>query len=228
VLSIERDGDVFVLTMGEDENRFHPDSLGALEGALDEVELSEGPAAMVVTGKGKHFSTGLDLDWMGAAPQEEAKQHAERMMRLLGRVLTFPVATVAAINGHCFAAGAMLSLACDSRLMRADRGFWCLPEVDLKMAFPPGMAALITSRLSARTAQEAMLTGRRYGGHEAHEAGIVQQTAAEQGVLPHAIERVALQAGKDRATVAQIKRALYGPVVEKLRRPLFAQLGEDE
>ena len=79
--------------------------------------------------------------------------------------------TIAALQGHTFAAGALLALANDVRIMREDRGFFCLPEVDISIPFAPGMSALIQSKLSPDTAQEAMLTGRRYGGVDALEAG---------------------------------------------------------
>jgi enoyl-CoA hydratase/carnithine racemase len=74
---------------------------------------------------------------------------------LLARVAALPMVTVAAIQGHAFAAGAMLTLACDFRVMRADRGFWCLPEADIGLAFSAGMTALIQSRLAAPHAAKA-------------------------------------------------------------------------
>ena len=70
------------------------------------------------------------------------------MHALFGKMLALPVPTVAAIQGHCFAAGAMLAVAHDFRVMRADRGFFCLPEVDIHIPFTPPMAALIQARLS--------------------------------------------------------------------------------
>ena len=121
----------------------------------DEVEGSEGTAALVTTGTGKFYSNGLDLDWMGAQPPEDVLSTGAMVsdvIKLLGRVLAFPMYTVAAINGHAFAAGAMLALAHDTRVMRTDRGYVCLPEVDLGMPLAPGMTAIITARLSAQVA----------------------------------------------------------------------------
>ncbi len=65
-----------------------------------------------------------------------------RVHELLARVLGMGVPSVAALQGHTFAAGAMLALAHDQRVMREDRGFLCLPEVDIRIPFTPGMAAL--------------------------------------------------------------------------------------
>jgi enoyl-CoA hydratase/carnithine racemase len=102
----------------------------ALHAALDTVDAVEGPAALVTTGEGKFFSNGLDLDWlMGGG--EGTEGFIDEVHRLLGRVLGFGAATVAAVNGHAFAGGGMLAVAHDYVVMREDRGFWCLPEVDL-------------------------------------------------------------------------------------------------
>lgn len=65
---LQRRGAVFVLTLGSDENRFHPDRLAQINAALDEVEAAEGAKAIVTTGVGKFYSNGLDLDFMAANP----------------------------------------------------------------------------------------------------------------------------------------------------------------
>src|SRR4051812_33691258 len=144
---VEQREDVRVLHMTAGENRFNPAFLDAADAALDAVEAADGPATLVLTGEGKFFSNGLDLDWMGSAAPGGVEEVVARVHGLLGRLLAFPVGTVAAINGHVFAAGAMLALACDQRVMRADRGFFCLPEADIGIPFTPGMSALIAGRL---------------------------------------------------------------------------------
>ncbi len=138
---LDRVDDVFVLDLGNTENRFHPDWLTEVEQSLDVVERTDGPRALVTTATGKFFSNGLDLEWLGAHGDQTAG-YVARVQQLFARVLALPVVTVAALQGHTFAAGAMLALAHDHRVMRADRGFWCLPEVDLGMPFAAGMSAL--------------------------------------------------------------------------------------
>ncbi len=125
--TLDRLGDVFVLDIGDTENRFHPDWLTSVNAALDEVEQADGARALVTTATGKFFSNGLDLEWL-ATHEEERGGYVSGVQHLLARVLEMPLATVAAIQGHAFAAGAMLTLCHDVRVMRADRGFWCLPE----------------------------------------------------------------------------------------------------
>lgn len=71
--SLDRHDNVFVLDLGDGENRFHPDWLTAVGAALDEVEKAEGPRALVTAATGKFYSNGLDLDWLFA----HADQHQE-------------------------------------------------------------------------------------------------------------------------------------------------------
>ena len=83
----------------------------------------------MTSGERQDWCNGLDLEWM-AGLQEGAPAFLVRVQELLARVLELGVPSVAALQGHAFAAGAMLALAHDERVMRADRGFFCLPEVD--------------------------------------------------------------------------------------------------
>jgi enoyl-CoA hydratase/carnithine racemase len=216
VPSLERVDDVFVLDLGDTENRFHPDWLTSVEESLDVVEQAEGPRALVTTATGKFFSNGLDLEWLGAHGEEMAAYIA-RVQALFARVLELPVVTVAALQGHTFAAGAMLALAHDHRVMRADRGFWCLPEVDLGMPFATGMSALIRARLTPQAAHEAMITGRRYGGCDALAAGIVDQVADEDRMRAAALDLARPHVAKAGPNLAGIKTGMYGPVLEALR-----------
>jgi enoyl-CoA hydratase/carnithine racemase len=214
--TLDRTGDVFVLDIGDTENRFHPDWLASVNAALDEVERAEGPRALVTTATGKFFSNGLDLDWLGAH-DDQWGPYVAGVHELLARVLALPLVTVAAIQGHAFAAGAMLTLSHDIRVMRADRGFWCLPEVDIAIPFTPGMSALIQSRLAPQTAHLAMTTGRRYGGAEAVEAGIVDQAVAEDAVRSTAVELAGALTAKAGDTLGTIKARMYGPALDTLR-----------
>ena len=215
-VTLDRRGAVFVLTLGDDENRFHPDRLAAINAALDEVEAADGPRAVVTTGAGKFYSNGLDLDFMAATPDAAEATLAE-VHALFARVLAFPAPIVAAVQGHAFAAGAMLTLAHDLVVMRADRGYFCLPEVDLGIPFTAGMNALIRSRLPITTAHEAMTTARRYGGEDARAAGIVAATAGEGEVLDAALARAEALAGKAGAVFGAIKARLYAEVIAELQ-----------
>jgi Delta3-Delta2-enoyl-CoA isomerase len=213
--ALQRRDAVYVLTLGDDENRFHPDRVAAINAALDEVEAAPGPKAVVTTGVGKFYSNGLDLAFMAENP-DAAEANLREVHALFVRVLTFPAPMVAALQGHAFAAGAMLALAHDLSIMRSDRGYFCLPEVDLGIPFTPGMNALIRARLPIATAHEAMTTARRYGGDEAHDAGIVMGVGTELEILDIAVARAAERAAKAGLTMGAIKAGLYAEVVAAL------------
>jgi enoyl-CoA hydratase/carnithine racemase len=218
MIKLDREGDVHVVRMDAGENRFNAEFVDALNRGLKEVEGSTGPAALVTTGTDKFYSNGLDLEWMGNRGAEEVRQHVDNVHDTFIRMLTFPMITVAALNGHVFAAGAMFALAHDYRVMRADRGFFCLPEVDIKIPFTPQMDVLIRARLPKVVAHEAMCTARRYGGSEAADRQIVDHAVAEDDVLPKAIEIAQGLAGKDRDTIAAIKRRMYADVIAVFER----------
>jgi enoyl-CoA hydratase/carnithine racemase len=220
VIDLERRAEVFVLRFDAGENRIHPEFLAAFGAALDEVERSEGPAALVTTGAGKFYSNGLDVARLAKLGGEAVRSFLADLDHLFARVLTLPVASVAAINGHAFAAGGMLALAHDFRVMRADRGFFCLPEVDMAMRQPleAGMYAVIGAALPRPVFHEALISGRRYGGLDAAARGIVHEAVAEAEVLPRAIEIARGLSGKDRETLQQLKRGLYADALAVLER----------
>ena len=218
MIELEIDGDVHVLRMVAEDNRFTARFVTALNQARDEVEGSTGPVALVTSGAGKFYSNGLDLEWMGGIGAEELQEHMDNVHDTFIRMLTFPAITVAALNGHVFAAGAMFALAHDYRVMRSDRGFFCLPEVDIKIPFTRQMDALIRARLPKVVAHEAMCTARRYGGSEAADRQIVDHAVAETEVLPRAIEIAQGLAGKDRDTITAIKRQMYAEVIDVFER----------
>jgi Delta3-Delta2-enoyl-CoA isomerase len=214
--TLDRDGEVFVLDLGDTENRFHPDWLRAVQEHLTTVDTTEGARALVTTATGKFFSNGLDLDWL-STNGERFMEYVVDVHALLARVLALPVPTVAAVQGHAFAGGGMLALAHDFRVMRADRGFFCLPEVDINIPFTRGMSGLIQGKLMKRTAHEAMTTGRRYGGTDALAAGIVDAVAHEDDVLSSAVELARPLASKAGPTLGIIKARMYPVALDALR-----------
>lgn len=216
--SLTREDDVFVLDLGAGENRFNGEFFDSLEDCLDQVEAAPAPRALLTAASGKHWSTGLDLDWL-ATQGDAVGEFIARMHELLARVLEIGVPTVAALQGHTFAGGAMFALAHDQRVMRADRGFFCLPEVDINIPFTVGMSALIAARLPQPALHEAMSTGRRYGGVDAAAAGIVNEAVPEAQVRARAIERAAAQAAKGPDVLRTIKQRLYSDALSALRAP---------
>ncbi len=218
MIDLSREGDVFVLRFDAPENRFTPANLALWNEALDEVEAAGNPAALVTTGTGKFYSNGLNLEWLlSEATHEERETYIPNVLGLMARVLTFPAITVAAVNGHAFGAGAQLSLAHDYRIMRSERGYWCMPEIDLKAPLHPGMTAIIQARVPHQTAHDLIVTGTRYGADAAVAARIVDQAAPESEVLPKSIELAASLASKADEAMRKLKTGMYSRTLEALR-----------
>jgi enoyl-CoA hydratase/carnithine racemase len=178
--------------------------------------LAKGAHGLVTTADSKFYSNGLDLDWLGAHSDQGA-WYVGRVQGLLARMLTFPLPTAAAVVGHAFGAGAMLAIAHDFRVMRADRGFFCFPEVDIRIPFTPGMAALIQAKLTPQAAVASMTTGRRFGGQDARTHGLVDATAPEGGVTVAATDLLRPLHGKDPGTLGAIKDVMFGPAAQALK-----------
>lgn len=117
------------------------------------------PTAVVLTGPigSKFWSNGFDLEYLGTNP----KHAFEALHKLCGRLLTFPVPTVACLQGHCFAGGVFVALCCDYRVMNGERGFICLNELQdqelfagaqgvrhMRFPFTDNMVQIVGSRCS--------------------------------------------------------------------------------
>ncbi len=205
---------IAIVRLGEDENRFSPGFLDDIDGALSQA-VSDGAQGLITTAGGKFYSNGLDLEWLGAHT-DQGQWYIGRVHQLLARVLTLPLPTAAAVVGHAFGAGAMLAIAHDFRVMRADRGYFCFPEVDIRIPFNPGMAALIQSKLTPRAAIASMTTGRRFSGPDAEQFGIVDATCAEGTVADTAIDMLRPLHGKDPGTLGAVKQTMFESAVRAL------------
>lgn len=206
--SLQQDGPVWTLTLDSGENRFSPDFLEFVNTSLDQIAASEEPAVLLTTGAEKFFSNGLDLEWV-MGNLERLPWYVEAIHAMFEKVLTLPVPTVAAINGHAFGGGAMLAIAHDFRVMRSDRGYFCFPEADINIPFTEGMNALIQAKLTPQAQTASMTTGHRFSAEEALAYGIVDAIAPADELLATAVGRVAALAGKKRSTLGKIKQVMY-------------------
>lgn len=212
---VEPHGSTAVLRLTSDANAVDTAFLDDVSAALDQIDADPDLTAVVTTGTAKSFSTGFDLDHlMGLG--DGAAAFLDRAHGLLARLVTFSRPTVAALNGHAFGYGAMLALAHDQRVVRADRGWFCLPEADLGLQLAPFWNALVTTRTGDATALEAITTARRYDGPAAVAAGIAVSAHEEPQLLDAAIALADARAGKDPTMVATLKRDLYAPLLSLL------------
>jgi enoyl-CoA hydratase/carnithine racemase len=204
---------ILVLQLGDGPNTVDEDLLTGLEGALDAIETDEELRGLVTIGGGKAYSQGYDVASFSTFEGDGLQRFIDRTIVVLARMLVAPVPTVAALNGHAFGYGAMLALAHDQRVQRADRGWFCLPEVDLGLQFHPLQLELIKAKLTAAALYESILAGRRWDADAALAEGIVDATATEEELLPAACALAAARAGKGRGIVTALKRDLHAAVL---------------
>lgn len=214
---VSYDEEVAILHLGGGENRLNVDSIAAIEACLDEVEAGASQA-LVTSAAGKIWSNGMDTAWMADRP-DRAAETLVAAERLLARVLSFPIATVAAVQGHAFAGGLLLALAHDQRVMRADRGFLCLPEANFNAVFSRGMTDLIQTRMGEPLALRAAVLAERYDGSTSLRLGLVDETALEADLQERAVARARAATGRGRGVVAGMKAVMHA-------RPLASLGGE--
>lgn len=208
-MTLRHEGSVGIITWNDGENRVNLDSLARLNELLDELEATTGPLAVVLTGVGKFFCNGLDLARFGDKPDEFQATLAD-LQRTVGRLLLFPAYTVAAINGHAFAGGALLSCAFDYRVMRDDRGYWCMNEAEIGLTLDRKLWSILEHRLPKATAIVAATTAKRFTGPDALAAGIVEAITSEDQVVRHAIDVAEGYVMLERTALSKHKYLVHG------------------
>ncbi|KAJ1677711.1 hypothetical protein EV182_005591 [Spiromyces aspiralis] len=212
---------LFLMTLHNGvENRFTFEMVDAINQALDYIDtvmdsLPDSKAniggALITTGRGKFYSNGLNMKII----QTQFQEFNPRYYKLIARVLMFRLPTVAALNGHAFAGGCMFALAHDYRIMREDRGYICMNEVDIPLGLPPAMAAIVKCKINEPTSlRQCVLEGRRFTANVALKLGIVDKTAPLDQVIPTAIEA---------AKAASVKAKLRGLVLHQLKAEIYRE-----
>ena len=212
-----KDGDLHLVTMNDGQNTICPDWQQRMLEILDSVEADCGQgASLVLTGVEKFFCNGLNLEKLMTLSPEEMELFGRRMAEIHSRFLILPCPTVAAMNGHAFAGGAFLALSCDYRIMREDRGWFSVSEVDVGVPIPAPMMGILQGKLPAITARDALYTGKRYTADEAVAAGIADGKASMDELLEQA-KALASQLGtKEPGIFKTLKQTWFGPMAEAL------------
>ena len=217
MIKLEKKDSIYFLTMDAGENRWNTTFVREIASALDKIDDDEGQGALITSSTNpKFFSNGLDLDWMQAPADHpeggDREVFGEEFMYLMGRMITLPVPTICAINGHAFGAGFMLALSHDVRIMREDRGFLCANEIQLGLKIPRPELAIFRHKIPANSFFETVQLSKRWTGPAALEAGIIQSIST----IDNLAENTKLKAEElaplatDRENFGTQKEMLYG------------------
>mmetsp|Transcript_21598 Transcript_21598/g.42418 ORF Transcript_21598/g.42418 Transcript_21598/m.42418 type:complete len:425 (+) Transcript_21598:283-1557(+) len=217
------------------EHRVNPFLVEAINAALDAALREQDVRGVVVTAEGKFFSNGMDLKWIDANPSE-ADELQKNTEKLLARILTFPLPTIAAINGHFCAAGAMLGLAFDYRIMNAEKGLFFVPGIDLGLVYSPGMTEIMKAKMPVHMHNEMIVYAKRYSAKDLVQERIVAQAVEPAKILNSAVEFAQNLVGKERFlgnryrdAMMKIKQRTYLTAYKALTdEDSFEALGFDE
>ncbi|KAF4119527.1 Enoyl-CoA hydratase/isomerase family [Geosmithia morbida] len=195
------------------DNRLTTAVCRALLEALDAVEFGPHAPGVVMTTSSidKFYSNGLDL-----AHAIETEGFWPLLYGVWRRLLTYPMPTVALLNGHTFAGGLMLSMAHDYRLAPSPRGYLCLNEVLFGAPLKPAMAAIFRAKLSPQSYRTVALEGRRMTGPDAVRLGVADGVAAS---LDDALAFV-----RERDLVSKPAKGVYGAIKAEMYDGLVAEL----
>ena len=215
-MELKKEGAVYILSLtnGAKANTFNEDVITEYNATLDELEASSGNAALLITSTDpKFWSNGIDLEWVITKPANYFPQLAFLLDKLFLRFALLNMPTVGCLTGHTYAGAAILAATFDFRLMRADRGFFCYPEVDIKIPFSPIMQQIIKLLPDQQAVTELVFTGKRIGGEEALKMKVVSAIYPQDTLYPKALELAKFLSQKDRKTYTTIKRNLRNNLV---------------
>ncbi|RLN69529.1 hypothetical protein BBJ28_00023530 [Nothophytophthora sp. Chile5] len=189
--------------------------------AFELVELDPSVKVVVISGEGRGFTSGMDLD-VFASMQKVAAQEScdgrkrERLMRVIDKfqqVISAPekcrVPVIAAVHGVCIGAGVDFITACD--LCYADvSSVFSVKEVDLAIIADVGTLQRLPKLVGERQAKELAFTGRNFGGLEAEKLGLVLKTLpGPEELMRHVSDVAKTIAKKSPLTVRGIKQTIH-------------------
>src|SRR5271168_2621120 len=195
--------------------------------ALQEVEASEA-RVLIVTGAGKAFSSGMDLDnlkaLIGRSPEQNLKD-SETMVRLFRSLYEFPKVTIAAVNGAAIAGGTGLALLCDFTLAGPEAKFG---YTEVRIGFVPAIVSTFLLRQTGeKYARDLLLTGRIIGAEEASRMGLVNEILAPEKLMARARELAAQLMENSPASLRATKKLLSEHARSELDTQIEAAVREN-
>jgi methylglutaconyl-CoA hydratase len=222
-LQLASEGGLATITLNRPEKRnaISFELIDDLLRALDEVAKSEA-IVLILTGAGKAFCSGLDLEnlksLIGRSPQQNLED-SETMVRLFRALYEFPKVTIAAVNGAAIAGGTGLALLCDFTLAVPEAKFG---YTEVRIGFVPAIVSTFLLRqVGEKQARDLLLTGRVFGTDEAARMGLVSEIVPPENLMTRARELAALLMENSAASLRATKQLL----TDHARAEINAQIG---
>jgi methylglutaconyl-CoA hydratase len=189
-IQLAYDSGVATITLNRPDKRnaISFDLIDDLLRALKEVEASDA-LILILTGAGKAFCSGLDLDnlkaLLGRSPEDNLKD-SQTMVKLFRSLYEFPKVTIAAVNGAAIAGGTGLALLCDFTLAVPEAKFG---YTEVRIGFVPAIVSTFLLRqVGEKQARDLLLTGRIFAADEAARIGLVSEIVAPENLMTRARE----------------------------------------
>ncbi|KAB2350174.1 enoyl-CoA hydratase/isomerase family protein [Actinomadura rudentiformis] len=188
----------------------------AIEATLRDLDSGE-VRAVVLTGSGRAFSAGVDLERIVKGGADYVTDYLPALVGAFQAVFDVGKPAVAAVNGHAIAGGCVLAAACDHRVMAAGTGTIGVPELYVGVPFPAVALEIMEYALGPVAARRAILGGRNLAAAEALAFGLVDEVAEPEDLLERALvvaDRLATAIPAD--VFRHTKRQLHGDASQRL------------
>jgi Delta3-Delta2-enoyl-CoA isomerase len=209
-IQLEREDEIVVITLSRGKaNALNTEVVDELQQAFNHALADPRTRGVILTsGRARMFSAGFDVQEVFSYETDRMTAFIRRFLRLFDTVRHFPKPVVAALPGHTYAAGAILALVCDVRVMsEGDFGF-ALNEVDIGVVLPARVIRALASEIPLQTGHALFLEGHVYKAADALGAGLVDELVPAGNVAFRAGTRVRDLAHKPPQAFAAHKRAL--------------------
>lgn len=218
IVQWEREKHIAVITMCNTANRQNLAFAEQMNACFDEILGDPSIHSIVLTSSDeKNFSQGIDVEWLTAKFAEQdldtIKKFMYEMNTVFKRLLLMPLPVIAAINGHAYGNGAILSCACDFRFMRNDKGFFCFPEVDVNIPFLPGMIAFVKKAIPEHLFNEMLLTGKRVTARELEDHNVIISASENLTELSTQAMDYAGALNKNRPIFGELKKRKHKEII---------------
>jgi methylglutaconyl-CoA hydratase len=219
-LHLEFSGEIATITLDRPEKRnaISPEMIAELLAAFSEVEASSA-RVLILTGAGKAFCSGMDLDALkalGTQSLAEQREDADRLVRLFQGIWSFPRPTIAAVNGPAIAGGCGIATLCDFTIAVPEAKFG-YPEV--RIGFLPAVVSVFLVRqIGEKQARDLLLTGKTIDAAEAYRLGLITQIAPAEELMEAAQTLAATLLASSPTSLGMTKKLLCdfaGPEIER-------------
>jgi methylglutaconyl-CoA hydratase len=221
-LLLEFSGELARITLNRPDKRnaVTTTMIAELLTALDVIEKSH-TRVVILTGAGKSFCAGMDLEMLAAIAKQspaENQEDSRRIAKMLRRIWSFPRPMIAAVNGAAYAGGCGIATLCDFTIAVTEAKFG---YTEVKIGFLPAIVSVfLTRQIGEKRSRDLLLTGRIIGATEAKEFGLVTEVVSAERLLDRAHELATELIAASPSSLTRAKHLLTSAVAAGLDHDL--------